>query len=53
MFPCACGHNEDDICLNGVIYEQCGSEMCGGACSDEGRPCLFQPGCCDYEREPR
>lgn len=43
---CPCGHGEDDICLNGVIYGSCGDECCGGSCVDVDQ-CLSLPGCCD------
>lgn len=42
---CPCGHGEDDLCLNGLIYGPCGSEYCGGGCDDIGR-CQGLPGCC-------
>jgi hypothetical protein len=46
---CPCDHDEDDLCLNGLIYVNCGYESCGGACVDDGR-CQSLPGCCDPER---
>lgn len=48
---CPCGHGEDDICLNGAIYESCGDENCGGSCSDEGGQCRSLPGCCAERTE--
>jgi hypothetical protein len=45
---CPCGHNGDDLCLNGLIYVSCGADECGGACEEGGR-CRSLPGCCDPE----
>jgi hypothetical protein len=45
--PCPCGHDEDDICLNGTVYGKCSSPECGGGCDpDTGGACLSLPGCC-------
>ena len=45
---CPCGHDEDDICLNGTVYGNCGAPECGGGCDpDGGGACLSLPGCCD------
>jgi hypothetical protein len=48
---CPCGHGPDDICLNSLIYGNCGDENCGGSCTDTGT-CRSLPGCCDEDREP-
>jgi hypothetical protein len=46
---CPCGHGEDDICLNGLIYGNCGDENCGGGCDPDAGAgvCRSLPGCCD------
>lgn len=46
---CPCGHDEDDICLNGLIYGNCGDENCGGGCDPDAGACRSLPGCCDSD----
>jgi hypothetical protein len=48
---CPCGHGEDDICLNGLIYGSCGNENCGGGCDPDAGTCYALPGCCDQRRK--
>jgi hypothetical protein len=47
---CPCGHSLDNICLNGLIYGECSSEYCNGACVDVDT-CKRLPGCCDEDRQ--
>lgn len=47
--PCPCGHGEDDICLNDLIYGSCGNEACDGAC-EPADTCKALPGCCQAQR---
>ena len=44
---CPCGHGPDDICLNGLIYGNCGDENCSGGCDPDAGKCQSLPGCCD------
>lgn len=47
--PCGGGHGPDDLCMNGVVYGSCSSEVCGGACIDDGT-CEGGPDCCEVRR---
>ena len=40
VLVCACEDTGDDQCIGGNVFSYCTSELCGGACSYDGKcPC--------------